>query len=116
MVKILVCGSRDYEYSSYIETALDEYIRPTIVCGGASGADNLAFLYALDHGHFFVVHNADWGKYGKSAGPIRNKQMLDSHPDIYLVLAFYVELGPGTRNMIKQAKERGIEVQEHDCD
>lgn len=50
---------------------------------------------------------ADWGKYGKSAGPRRNKQMLDEgRPD--LVVAF--EGGRGTADMVKQAKAAGVEV------
>ena len=43
----------------------------------------------------------------KAAGPIRNKWMLDdAHPD--LVVSFYG--GRGTANMIKQAREAGVEV------
>jgi hypothetical protein len=50
-------------------------------------------------------YKAKWDKYGKSAGPIRNKKMLDEgKPD--LVFAF--PGGPGTNNMIKQAKEKNI--------
>lgn len=43
--------------------------------------------------------------------PIRNKQMLDEgKPD--LVLAFHtdIENSKGTKNMIYQAKKRGIKV------
>ena len=45
---------------------------------------------------------------GLAAGPIRNKQMLvEGKPN--LVIAFvWKELGPGTSNMLKQAKEAGI--------
>jgi UDP-N-acetylmuramoylalanine-D-glutamate ligase len=53
------------------------------------------------------VYPADWKLHGKSAGHIRNQQMLDeSKPDI--VIAF--PGGRGTANMIKRAKKAGVEV------
>lgn len=54
---------------------------------------------------------AEWEKYGKSAGPIRNRQMLDENPD--LVIAFHddIESSKGTKDCIKEAEKRGIEVQ-----
>ena len=54
------------------------------------------------------VYHADWTKYNKAAGPIRNKLMLEAgKPD--LVIAF--PGGNGTINMIKQAKEAGIRIE-----
>jgi len=51
---------------------------------------------------------ADWSRHGKSAGPIRNRQMLiEGRPDI--VVAF--PGGKGTANMIKQAVEAGVKVE-----
>ena len=50
---------------------------------------------------------ADWNSYGKAAGPIRNKQMLDEgKPDV--VIAF--PGGTGTANMIMQATKAGVKV------
>jgi hypothetical protein len=52
---------------------------------------------------------ADWGTFGKRAGPIRNKQMLEEgKPD--LVIAFWDGNSPGTKNMIDQAQAKGISV------
>ncbi|KKN01348.1 hypothetical protein LCGC14_1128740 [marine sediment metagenome] len=49
--------------------------------------------------------------YGKAAGPIRNKQMLDEGQP-HLVLAFHdnIEESTGTKDMVKQAAKRGIET------
>lgn len=57
-------------------------------------------------------HPADWNKYGKVAGPIRNSEMLKLHPDIDLVLAFHDDLSEskGTRDMVHKAQKAGIEV------
>ena len=43
-------------------------------------------------------------------GPIRNQRMLDSNPDIEVVVAF--DGGTGTADMKKRAKKAGIEVKE----
>ena len=86
-----------------------EYLMPMIriINGGASGADSAATDYAVVNWCSFKEYPAEWNKYGKSAGPIRNKQMLDEE-NIDLVIAF--PGGRGTANMVKLAKERGIEV------
>lgn len=55
----------------------------------------------------FKEFKADWNKYGKSAGPMRNIQMLkEGKPDV--VVAF--QGGKGTAHMVKIAKEAGVKV------
>lgn len=78
-----------------------------IIHGGAKGADSLADQWAVVNWVRFEEFRADWNKHGKSAGMIRNLQMItEGKPDV--VLAF--PGGPGTRNMIKQARAHGIRV------
>jgi hypothetical protein len=84
--------------------------------GGAKGADAAARAWAcrpfspgvlIEHFPF----PADWDKYGKAAGPIRNQQMLDEgHPD--MVIAFHDDLtnSKGTKDMVKRAKKAGVPV------
>ncbi|MBR6510506.1 MAG: hypothetical protein IKT38_07870, partial [Clostridia bacterium] len=45
---------------------------------------------------------ADWEKYGKSAGPIRNKQMAEVSD---YVICFWDEKSKGTKSMIDYAKK-----------
>jgi hypothetical protein len=92
---------------------LDLTSRPLIVVEGrAKGADSIAGNFAdVTEGFEDEPYPADWNRYGKSAGPIRNKQMLDEgRPQ--LVLAFHENIAEsrGTLNMIKQANKAGIEV------
>jgi hypothetical protein len=55
--------------------------------GGAKGADTIAGLIARELGKFVTEFPADWNRYGKGAGPIRNRQMLDEfRPEV--VFAF----------------------------
>ena len=112
-MKVLVCGGRDYSDQEYVCAALDA-INPSEIChGGAKGADTLAGAWALSRHVKCTVFYADWNKYGRSAGPIRNKQMLDEfQPDA--VVAF--PGGRGTQNMITQAHKYGVPVYVQECE
>ena len=55
------------------------------------------------------TYPADWDRHGKSAGPIRNRQMLaEGHPD--LVVAFPDTVSRGTWDMIGAARHAGVKV------
>ncbi len=110
-MKVLVCGGRRFIDETVLFNKLDNLHRETpftgIVEGGAKGADTLAKKWADSRRIGCQEFPADWNRYGKGAGHIRNKQMLDEgKPD--LVVAF--PGGKGTANMVKLAKEAGVEV------
>lgn len=114
--RVLVCGGRDYaDYWTVFEVLDGQHKSDPISClieGGALGADRFARRWATDRGVRLQTFDADWMKYGRSAGPIRNKAMLAvGRPD--LVIAF--PGGRGTANMVRQAREFDIPVLElHD--
>ena len=104
MKKVIVTGGRDYDDRAKIRDVLN-FINPDMVIqGGASGADLLAKKWADANVKDLSTVEAQWAKYGKSAGPRRNREMLDLHPGA-LVLAF--PGGIGTSDCIKAALERG---------
>jgi hypothetical protein len=110
-LKVLVCGGRDFRNHIVANKALDlldkEHKFTVVIDGMAKGADELGFNWALSRGVKTERYRADWDAYGRSAGHIRNKQMLvEGVPD--LVVAF--PGGAGTANMIKQAEAAGIQV------
>ena len=116
-MRVLVCGGRDFWDDDWFYEVLNE-INDTynfhnkislIIEGGAAGADAMAKGFAKVNDIPYETYEADWNTYGKSAGPIRNKQMLEEgKPD--LVIAF--PGGKGTANMVKLAREANIEVRE----
>jgi hypothetical protein len=63
------------------------------------------------------IYLADWESFGKRAGPIRNKTMLDQEhrPEepIDKALAFHKDpgLGKGTKDMAARLIEAGIPVE-----
>ena len=123
-MRVLVCGGRffvDWKFLNYWLTNRFYQFKETsdnfgdwsfgdltIIQGCAKGADTLARRWAADNGIPFEDYPADWDKYGKRAGFIRNKQMLDEgKPD--LVVAF--PGGKGTEMMCRIAKEAGVPVE-----
>jgi len=111
-MRILVCGSQEYNDRETIKKELVKRNVIHVINGGARGADALAVSIARELKVGWETHMADWGIFGKAAGPIRNKRMLDrGKPDI--VLAFFAgKRTPGTQNMVKQAKKAGVPVVE----
>ena len=112
-MRVLVCGSRKQPDLDIIWETLDALAKAEnidcIIEGDAPGADRVAGHWAKRRKVDLYCYPADWDKYDKSAGFIRNKQMLDEgKPD--LVLAFWDGKSPGTKNMIEQAEKAGVEV------
>lgn len=132
MTRVLVCGGRDYgvvpkgcppdqwrrhaiiadRQAFILRETLDDFhkTRGPFTClihGAAPGADAHAARWALKKGLLINSWMANWKKHGKSAGPIRNQQMLDDgKPD--LVIAF--SGGKGTADMVARAKAAGVKV------
>ena len=113
---VLVCGGRDYQNVEQLYKVLDwvdgswesvDSTGPisTIISGHARGADQLAEKYANEKNIPLEVYPAEWDVYGKSAGVIRNQEMLDEGlPD--LVVAF--SGGKGTAHMVKIAQKANV--------
>lgn len=77
----LVAGNRtfdDYDLLSAWLNALRIFYREIVIISGiAPSVDSLAEMYA-EHNEIPVKrYPADWDRYGKSAGPIRNQQMCE---------------------------------------
>jgi hypothetical protein len=110
---IVVIGSRDWNNAYLIKTVFDSLSWATspntfVLDGGAAGADTLCRSYAGIKGLKTQTIPAEWRKYGKRAGYIRNKTLIDSSPDI--VLAFRRNMSAGTTMTIKLAMEAHIPI------
>lgn len=112
MFKVIIAGTRtfdDYDLlCRYADIKLSNIYEPIeIVSGGARGADALGERYAKDRGYELRRFPADWNKYGKRAGYLRNVQMAN-YADA--LLAFWDGKSRGTKNMIEEATTRGLLV------
>lgn len=108
---VIVAGSRSFAVYSLLSQSLDELFsakKPTaILCGEAKGADTLGRRYAEAHHIPILSFPADWNKYGRGAGYIRNGEML-KHADA--LVAFWDGKSKGTRHMINISRKAGIVV------
>lgn len=105
-VNLIIAGGRDfadfakfkYELESYANS--DEFDGKTIniVSGMARGADALGAEYARKRGIKLHEFPADWDRYGKRAGFMRNEQMAQFSQ--YLI-AFWDGRSRGTAHMIQ---------------
>ena len=107
--RILVCGGR--EWSGDPSVLFGRVIRQgdTIVRGDARGADKTVGDYAEANGYIVEKHPADWNRYGKRAGYVRNQEMLDTGVDMVLALPG----GKGTEMMKTLARRAGVLVIEY---
>lgn len=104
--RVIVSGGRHYDDEQFLFEALDR-VRPRhIVHGNASGADSLAGRWAEARGVPQTRYPAQWKRYGKKAGPLRNNQMATDGAD--LLVAF--PGGAGTADMVSAAWAYGIRV------
>jgi len=110
MMKVLVCGSRAWSDRQSISRELSKLPKQTtIIHGAARGADRMAGEIAEELGFQVIACPADWARFGKAAGIIRNQQMLDEYsPDLVIAFIHSLENSPGTQNTIKTAKKRRI--------
>lgn len=113
MFKLIIAGSRTFDDYPRMERDLLQLLRDRwpdveIVCGGCpSGADALASRFAREQGLALKVMPADWHKWGRAAGPIRNDEMaMYGHA----LLCYWDGRSAGSKNMIRCARLRGLRV------
>lgn len=113
MTRILVTGSRNWTLIGVIVAALEPLHRNfpyAVLVSGAcpTGADRIAEDVWESLGGTVERHPANWEKYGKAAGPIRNEEMVDLGADV--CLAFPLPGSRGTVHCMQAAREAGIPV------
>lgn len=79
-----------------------ERVYSYFLSGGCKGADALGERYAEENGFKIEHFPAEWNKFGKSAGPIRNFQMAKNCD---YVICFWDGKSKGTKSMINYAKQ-----------
>lgn len=110
--RVVVTGGRDYADAAFVDTVLGTLLRwrgiGRLAHGSARGLDALADQWARGLGNIPVQpYRADWDTFGRRAGPMLNRAMLDAErPDV--VIAF--PGGRGTADCVAAALERRIPV------
>ena len=115
--RLLITGSRYFNDAGLMSAAISDAVstlrgfgfdRIVLVHGGARGADMLAAHIGRSMGLEIEAHPARWDVFGRAAGPVRNKEMVELGAD--LMLAFPVGESRGTRGCMELAREKGCAV------
>lgn len=117
-IGVIVSGSRSYTNYEDFKSKMDYVLSKikhryciSIISGGAKGTDAMAKRYAEEESYLHHNLPADWETYGKAAGMIRNKAMLElvlSSFSLCALVAFPSEKSIGTYGMIGIAKKAGV--------
>ena len=108
-IKLAIVGSRSWNNYEKFKELVDAWQRDhgvpvLIISGGPSGVDSMARRYAKTNKIPLEEHYANWKKYGRKAGPMRNTKIISSCTH---VLAFPGPRSVGTWDSINKAKELG---------
>lgn len=112
MMRVLVCGRRDYAGDGLRVALTELHGGPRgpiteMIEGGAKGADRIGAAWADNWSVPRRRFDADWERHGRSAGPKRNQRMIDEgRPDLVIAAPG----GRGTADMVRRARAAGIEV------
>ena len=114
MTRTIIAGSRSITDYAVVEEAIraSEIVPSVVLCGTARGVDRLGKYWARQHGIPVDDHPAEWGKYGKAAGSIRNGWMAENADAL---IAVWDGQSKGTKDMIHRAHARGLTVYVHDA-
>lgn len=107
-MKLIIAGGRSYKLGPKEFARLDSEFRGKIsqvFSGGATGIDASGEFWAKCWGIPVRVIKPNWKKWGKAAGPIRNKAMAKLAGAVVLFQG-----GNGTKSMFQEAKKQNLKI------
>lgn len=111
-IRIVVAGSRDFNDYILFKTSIENYLQVRfegksflLISGGARrGPDEMIIRYCVEKNLPYALYEADWDRFGKSAGYRRNVTMSDVSTD---VVVFWDCVSKGTKHMMDIANRAG---------
>jgi len=98
-MKLAIIGSRTFDDYNLLQETLEQYKAKItlVVSGAAKGADLLGENWANSNNIKTLIFPANWEKYGKRAGFIRNEDIIKNCD---CVIAFWDGKSKGTAHSI----------------
>ena len=110
-VRTIIAGSRKRIFRSDVDEALEncpfESQILSVVWGMAPGVDTMGFKWATERNIPTVPYPADWDRFRKRAGFIRNQQMAENADALVVV---WDGKSRGSKDMLQRAERMGLRV------
>jgi hypothetical protein len=108
-MKVIIAGSRTCNDYNVLEKAIKDskFNIDTVISGCAQGADKLGEKWAKNNDIAIMKYPADWNKYGKKAGFLRNIEM--AKPSDALIILWDGK-STGSKHMIDIAKKYKLHI------
>ena len=108
-MRTIVAGSRTVTEYNLVASAIAEapWSLSVIISGGAKGVDTLGEAYAHLKEIPLEIFNADWNRFGRAAGHMRNEEMAKN---AQALIAVWDGESRCTANMIETAKKYKLKV------
>ena len=74
---LLVTGSRLIKNKKYVFWCLSQHPCEIMIFGDAPGVDTLCWEFCMRQGIEHRIFKAKWDQFGRSAGVLRNKEMVE---------------------------------------
>lgn len=111
--RVIIAGVRNFSDYELLKEKCDEFLQVLtdkviiVLSGHASGTYSLGERYAQEKGYKIESYPADWKRYGKDAGNIRNGQMINAADAL---IAFWDGKSKAAKNVIDFARQKGLQV------
>ena len=112
-MRVIVAGSRSIEDYLLVKRELDRLLgkldkkKLTVLSGHAVGVDRLGERWCDENMVKYELWHPDWNVHGKSAGHVRNAEMVNNASSL---VAFWDMSSRGTAGVIEMARKKGLKV------
>lgn len=106
-MRVIIAGSRSIVSFASVQSAIERsgFALTEVVSGTASGVDSLGERFARERGIACRRFPADWKRFGRSAGYVRNRDMAQYAEALILV---WDGSSRGSAHMLALARERRL--------
>jgi hypothetical protein len=110
-MRVIIAGSRTIGNYRLVEDAVKECGWPIteVVCGKAKGVDTLGESWGFNHQVNIRYFPADWNKFGRKAGFLRNMEMAEYGEALILI---WDGESKGSKMMLDIARKKGLKIYE----
>ncbi|AGA30703.1 DUF2493 domain-containing protein [Singulisphaera acidiphila] len=114
-IRVLITGDREWACLGIAEAVVTRLVARygpgvVIVHGGAKGVDLSFELAAREQELATEVHEADWEKHGRKAGPLSSQEMVDLGAELAIVVHRNLVGSRVTKDCVRRCLEAGIPV------